>query len=193
MIYYEDILYVPIKNYENRSCYIIASVHLLHSSKTLNKLISSNNNLPFNDFLTMLKTYSHICYKNYYNVESTLNRLLEQFVDKNIIASSYSYIDFLCYYCFPLLYSIFPKHIKTIIQEINFKEFFIDYYRYEYSRNIQNLLKPSVVENAIKLYTEYINNMPCDAWMFSYNREFEIKIKNKHCVFHINTLNIDIE
>ena len=68
MIYCEDILYVPIHNYKNKSCYIIASVHLLHSSKTLNHLLLNNNDLPFNDLLTMLKTYACVCYENFYNV-----------------------------------------------------------------------------------------------------------------------------
>ena len=193
MIYCEDILYVPIHNYKNKSCYIIASVHLLHSSKTLNHLLLKNNDLPFNDLLTMLKTYACVCYENFYNVEDILNRLLEQFVDKNILATSYSHIDFLCYYFIPLLYSVFPEHMKEIIMEIDFKEFFIDKYKYVYTKKIQNLLKLDAVSDAVKRYMEYVENIPYDAYSFSYYRKFEIKVIDGHSVFHINTLNIDVE
>ena len=156
-IYYKSVLYTTLKNYNNSSCFVISSIHLLHSSETLNDLLLASTIDPRDIFLNILKTYACITANSREMIQTTLDYLVKQFCDSYIIPLSYSYIDFMCYFCIPRIFYLFPYDFDTILGEIFFTEMFIDRYKYSFTKAIQELVKGEYVEECISYYVYFVS------------------------------------
>ena len=67
----DGIVYIGIKNVDNRFCYYISAIQRLHSSKTLNESLQSNKPLgKYEIILKPLKIYSKIRIDNKYHINN---------------------------------------------------------------------------------------------------------------------------
>lgn len=196
-IYYNDILYATIDNYNNSMCFIISCIHLLHSSETLNRVLTSKHTDPNDTFLRILKTYALITANSRSRVQDSLNYLISAFYDDYIIPSNYSYIDFMCYYCLPKLYCTFPEYFDQILADIYFYEIFLDKYKYSYTKSIRELIKEEHIKECLGYYAYFISSYTIPKLFhisddMTICRPFEIRVHDNHCDFYLNVLNMCI-
>lgn len=169
--------YKRINNPYNNKCFVVACIQILGTSNTLEEIISKDVSIEGNDLFSVLKMY--FVGEN----DSLLNLLVESFCYEYIASDFFSYIDFMSYYCIPLIHQRYGEEVMwKVLNNICFKEFFIDRCRYSYSNKLKQLLRENYVEESITRYKHFIrliNLRPIN----TNNKVYKIETINGHCNF----------
>ena len=111
------IKFVAIENLENRCCYHVAVLQLLHTSKTFNSIMSSTS-IP-KEFEVMMKPFKEYAIVN----ETTQQRVRDAYKElakimNDDVKHGYSSHLFMYYYLLPLINKLFPNKFETICNEV---------------------------------------------------------------------------
>ena len=115
-------------------------------------------------------------------ITQLLNTLISQLYDTELSATSYSYIDFMCYYAIPAIYSIMPDSLEVILHELRFYEYFIDKNPFSYKLHLRQLLKPLAYQHRLTLYESYAHSIHSIA-IPKTPRPYTIALNASHCQF----------
>lgn len=116
------VIYCNLFNHNNKFCWFISTLHKMHSSKSLNKLLLCDTNIPNDSLLTPLKIYAGITDSNYVKVYNDIKKWLNEAYDRvfsKFVKCGYEYRILIKRYYIPIIYQRYERHFCTIIGELN--------------------------------------------------------------------------
>lgn len=163
-----DILYIGLFNEQNSICYYITMLQRLHSSKTLNQLISEKQ---FNEKhpLYAVQLYSKINQKNKQNtflsIQANLSKLFSEVFEDSMLGGGEPFTVLKAIFIPLLIESFGLQHTKTILCEMNVEPLNLggkigDGFLSDNMRNSQRFFKDVELDNKCKkLYSDNVNQL----------------------------------
>ena len=133
--------FIPLHNYTNSVCYLLVTLHKLHSSTTLNSLLKSVNELDgiVDALMRPLIVYSKLTSTNseeiYEETRKAIANLYDNFASTNM-TKGYTHVHMLICYYLPVIFKLFPNEFVNIVNEIYVQSINLSKYNFEYKASI---------------------------------------------------------
>lgn len=163
-----DVLYIGLFNEQNSICYYITMLQRLHSSKTLNRLISEEH---FNEKhpLYAVQLYSKINQGNKQNtflsIQANLNKIFSEVFDSSMLNGGEPFTVLKAIFIPLLIDSIGVQNTKTILCEMNIEPLNLggkigDGFLSDNMSNSQKFFKDTSLDNKCKkIYSDNVNQL----------------------------------
>ena len=175
----DGIKYCCLDNPNHSSCFFTATIQLLHSSKTLNKLITEQDNKQYllNNFKTLFRVLIYyaefdetIKEQDNYNYINKLNEYLTEDM-YNIIKTGYNWITMLNSYYFPIIYYKLCNDDKTNFYKILYEISLEPQLLVRTSANLLDIVNTNEKDKLMPLLDNYMNNL--DTIKYTYTKLLE--------------------
>ena len=175
----DGIKYCCLDNPNHSSCFFTATIQLLHSSKTLNKLITEQDNKQYllNNFKTLFRVLIYyaefdetIKEQDNYNYINKLNEYLTEDMS-NIIKTGYNWITMLNSYYFPIIYYKLCNDDKTNFYKILYEISLEPQLLVRTSANLLDIVNNNEKDKLMPLLDNYMNNL--DTIKYTYTKLLE--------------------
>lgn len=155
-----EIHYIGLDNRYNSLCFHISVMHLLHSSSTLNRLLSEIVPQTYTEYITVmmrpLAIYSKESNKDmlYHLMKRAYKDLCEYILTEEAY-NGYSPTLLLQYYYLPIIYTMFPSEFVNICSEISVPIIEINTHEFKFEDIIQSrrIIRDEFIEGALRMYS----------------------------------------
>ena len=175
----DGIKYCCLDNPNHSSCFFTATIQLLHSSKTLTNLITSQRYKQYllDNFKTLFRVLIHYGEFNE-NIKETDNyayiNMLNEYLTEdmsNIIKTGYNWITMLNSYYFPIIYYKLCDDDKTNFYKILFEVSLEPQLLVRTSANVLDIVNANEKNLLLPLLDNYMNNL--DTIKYTYTKLLE--------------------